>query len=638
MSSQLFSSFVPTAGTAGWFLDTAIKSLVVLAAAGGLCIVFRRGSASARHLIWFLAVAALPFVPLLSSLLPSWKKPVWAVSAESTAGNEISLSLELAPTREPAMATRESPVVTDETATAGQSSTVRPVIATHFNAKGLTWVAAIWFGGMTVLLCSITAAHVRRRLLSRRSQRVDDPEWISQLKAAGKEVGLRRKVRLRQTAEKVMPLTWGWWRPVVLLPAEASHWPAERRRVVLLHELAHVKRWDCLTQWITTIVCALFWFNPLVWLGARRMCVERERACDDLVLNARCKASDYANHLVEIARTFRTPRVAAIAMARSSNLGRRVAAIVDISRVRRLRPATALALLTTLAALIACVSGWSASSDRLESSLAQQQIDRLKTFSADKLKQSQTLAAVSGDPISPEFQRLFDAAIAGDWRTVTNLFASFTTRHPQDARKNGSCWSPVLEICLAYDQVVNCDPKYTQIVVDDLINSIPPGSIYFGGSDSGRGLPTAFSKSQIDADPFYTLSQNALVDGSYLNYLQNMYGAQRHRFKSFKSPVEPPPVIYIPTAEELQQVYDDYTADFARREKLNQLKPGESVTRLKDGKLQVASQLGVITMYSRLAKMVFEKNPSREFYVEESFPLDWMYPHLEPHGLIMKLN
>src|SRR5262249_7034109 len=199
-----------------------------------------------------------------------------------------------------------------------------------------------------------------------------------------------------------------------------------------------------------------------------------------------CKASDYANHLVEIARAFRTPPVPAIAMARSSQLSGRVEAIVDASRVRRLHPATLCVVLVMVGTLVFCASVWSAS----EKSLSQQHIDQLKAFSSAKLKQSQTLAASSGETISPEFQRFFDAATKGDWRTVTNMdqgARGFHARHPQydhkpgvpmDIRLSTSYWSPVLEICLAYEHSANCDPKYTQLAVDELINSIPPGSIY----------------------------------------------------------------------------------------------------------------------------------------------------------------
>jgi hypothetical protein len=374
----------------------------------------------------------------------------------------------------------------------------------------------------------------------------------------------------------------------------------------------------------------------LVWLAVRRMCVERERACDDLVLNGGCRASDYAGHLVEIAKSFRRmPQVAAIAMARPSGLEKRVAAIVDASRVRRLRPATALAVLILAGGLIFCVGGWSADLSRTgtakEASLRQRQLDQLKAFSAAKLKQSQTLATAAGEKILPEFQRFFAAANNGDWQTVTNKFADFLQRHPQYERKPGvqqdtnlwtSYWQPALEICLAYDNVMLCDPKYTQIAADDIINSIPPGSIYFGGTDVGRGLPTAFSKSQIDADPFFTLTQNALASGNYLDYVRAMYGGK----------------IYTLTTNDLQQCYQDYVVDAKKRLEHHQLLPGENDTIGTNGELQVSGQIAVMKINGLLAKVIFDKNSDREFYIEESFPLEWMYPYLEPHSLIMKLN
>ena len=100
----------------------------------------------------------------------------------------------------------------------------------------------------------------------------------------------------------------------------------------MLHELAHIKRRDCLTQAVAQIVCAMYWFNPIVWLAARRLRVERERACDDFVLAAGEKGADYAAHLLDIAQTVRhdrAPAIAGLAMARPSQLEGRLLAILN---------------------------------------------------------------------------------------------------------------------------------------------------------------------------------------------------------------------------------------------------------------------------------------------------------------------
>jgi hypothetical protein len=129
-------------------------------------------------------------------------------------------------------------------------------------------------------------------------------------------------------------------------------------------------------------------------------------------------------------------------------------------------------------------------------------------------------------------------------------------------------------------------------------------------------------KSQVNGDPFFTLTQNALADGTYLDYLRSMYGDK----------------IYIPTSEDSQNCFNDYYADAQERFKNHQLKKGEDVSEDGSGRLQVRGMVAVMEINARIAKVVFDKNPDQEFYVEQSFPLDWMYPYLEPHGLIFKLD
>ena len=132
-----------------------------------------------------------------------------------------------------------------------------------------------------------------------------------------------------------MPMAAGIFTPSVLMPEDANRWPLERLRIVLLHELAHVKRRDCLTHVIAQLACALHWFNPLAWIAARHIRTERERACDDLVLACGTRGSDYAEELLEIARVMRGGRYpallagATLAMAHRSQLEGRLMAILD---------------------------------------------------------------------------------------------------------------------------------------------------------------------------------------------------------------------------------------------------------------------------------------------------------------------
>ncbi|HVW87749.1 MAG TPA: M56 family metallopeptidase [Bryobacteraceae bacterium] len=123
------------------------------------------------------------------------------------------------------------------------------------------------------------------------------------------------------------PLIAGLFQPVILLPEHASRWNASRRRAVLAHELAHIRRRDPLVLFIAHLATALYWFHPLCWLAAARLRAESERACDDAALRLGLLPSGYATHLLGIARAF-NPQPA-IPMATTSHLELRVKSILD---------------------------------------------------------------------------------------------------------------------------------------------------------------------------------------------------------------------------------------------------------------------------------------------------------------------
>ena len=275
--------------------------LLVLAALAALAL--RRASAAARHLAWALALGGMLALPALTLAAPRWELP-W-----------VRL------------------VAVDDAAAFGGPGT--PAQGTGVPLG--TIVLAVWLAGAVLTLGRYAVAVLTVRLAAARARPLTSGAWVHHVRAAGAELGMREPVRLLQAEGAAMPMTWGILRPIVLVPAEGEGWTAERKRVVLLHELAHVARRDCLWQTIASLCCAAYWFHPGVWWAARQMRVEREQACDDRVLAAGTRPSDYAGHLLEVARCTR-PRpltaAAAVAMARRSQLEGRVVAVLDAARER----------------------------------------------------------------------------------------------------------------------------------------------------------------------------------------------------------------------------------------------------------------------------------------------------------------
>jgi len=143
-------------------------------------------------------------------------------------------------------------------------------------------------------------------------------------------------VQLLRSMDRATPMAIGIRHPAIVVPALADTWSEEMRRAVLLHELAHIARHDCLSQTAATVACALYWVHPGSWWLANRLRIERELACDDRVLSAGTNAHDYAGHLLEVAYTLRshlTPALA-VGMAAPGQIETRMLALLDAARNR----------------------------------------------------------------------------------------------------------------------------------------------------------------------------------------------------------------------------------------------------------------------------------------------------------------
>jgi beta-lactamase regulating signal transducer with metallopeptidase domain len=194
----------------------------------------------------------------------------------------------------------------------------------------------VWLAGAGLVLLRLAVGTVGVWRLAARSRRVLDAGWLALSHELAARVGISRPLTLLRGESLALPVTWGVVYPVVLLPRDADSWDDEQRRYVLVHEMAHIRRFDALTHLAAQATVALFWFSPLVWLAASRMRVEREHACDDYVLRAGTTPSRYANDLLTMVRSVglpnrraTAPAFAALAMARRSEFEGRMMAILE---------------------------------------------------------------------------------------------------------------------------------------------------------------------------------------------------------------------------------------------------------------------------------------------------------------------
>ena len=283
----------------------------------------RRTSAATRHLVWTLAIFAVIVLPILSFALPAWAVVVpVAPMTIADAGLVMDRVRESVDDASPASLAATSP--------ASAYVTPRAVVSWP------TVFVSVYTAGLLVMLVYLAIQRRSLRRLSYEASEVEDAEWTRLVAECARGMEVQRCVRLLRSRERSMPMAFGTFRPAILIPAIADTWSDDRRRAVVMHELAHVARYDCLTQTLAFVACAIYWFHPGAWWAARRLRIERELACDDRVIAAGTHARDYAGHLLEIAYASSSQRAPALAvgMARPRQLEGRMLAVLDAARDR----------------------------------------------------------------------------------------------------------------------------------------------------------------------------------------------------------------------------------------------------------------------------------------------------------------
>jgi beta-lactamase regulating signal transducer with metallopeptidase domain len=308
MAAALLAFVTSTAGMS-WLVSCSIKAALLLAASGLGAVILRRGTAAARHQLWTLGVVAALLLPLVCWMRPSRSLP----SAASTIASAGALDA-------PALRVAAGP-------------------ATGAPPTWPGWLAIVWAAGALVVAFPLVRRHVAARRLSRAADPQVAASWSAALREARAALALAKRIRIRLLRSDAIgsPMTIGVLRPRVLLPAAADAWSPARLRAVLVHELGHVRRRDTAIQLAAQLACAIYWWNPLAWLAAARLRIEREHACDDLVLGAGILPSSYAADLLAVARSISTDahgRAGAIGMVDRSGTEARLRRVLDGTAAR----------------------------------------------------------------------------------------------------------------------------------------------------------------------------------------------------------------------------------------------------------------------------------------------------------------
>ncbi|HMI56977.1 MAG TPA: M56 family metallopeptidase [Gemmatimonadaceae bacterium] len=361
-----------------FILSLAIRLTILMMLGLLVALATRRSTYAVRHVVIAATLACAIALPAMMLAVPQWRvgvlpatptvapliysrsalpvaRPAGALALATKASLRpvlVTTYYEGAPATTSAMSSRLAPVT---------QSIVAPIAEparTPFAPTVMQLALGVWLFGMLVGFAWIALGRIGLSRIRRRATPLESEEWRAILETERSHAGVEQHVTLLESRTVTSPVTWGVWAPVIVLPSASHSWTLDRKRVVVMHEMAHIARRDSATQLAATLASIVYWVHPLVLLAARRLRAECERACDERVLELGTPATDYAAHLLDVAkfaRSFGAASIVSVAMARPSQLEGRLIAVLRSSpnRGRASVPSRAAASLFAAAMLIA---------------------------------------------------------------------------------------------------------------------------------------------------------------------------------------------------------------------------------------------------------------------------------------------
>jgi beta-lactamase regulating signal transducer with metallopeptidase domain len=308
------------------FFAGAVLRVTLLAVIGWLITasILRRRSAAARHLVWLVIMAGALVIPVAMRVA---SLPLRILPAEVQQSAAPSLRDNMA-------------AVTPATlnSAAALQSFIGDAMAAGYRiasypSDSTVLLFVLWVVVAAFLMVRHLIGIISARRIVRRARAPQDPEWTRLFSDLVLTAGIRSRVGLAMSNETDVAFACGVFSHMVVVPASAAEWSSDRRRAVLLHELAHIRRRDLPAQHMAKLARAIYWFNPVIWLAAKRLRTESELACDEVVLSSGVHAADYAQHLLDMISGIGTGApTATLALLRPHEFEGRLIAILDRPR------------------------------------------------------------------------------------------------------------------------------------------------------------------------------------------------------------------------------------------------------------------------------------------------------------------